>query len=248
MPAVKKLMISTSLLLLLLSGLAPGMAGIALAPLYDRYADAVLGQPDFIAYQANNGGVSAQSLNKPGGIAIHLPSGRLYVADTFNNRVLSWPSAASFTNHAAADMVFGQGGSFITNTPNNGGSSAGSLDGPTGLAVDSNGNLYVADTDNHRILRFNNPPAGDTNADMVFGQGGVFNTNTANKGGVSANSLNWPGGLAVELEWQPFRRRQREQPRPEIQQSWYNRYDRRPGVRAGKLYHSHSGGYLRILA
>ena len=200
MPAVKKLMISTIALLLLLSGLAPGMTGIALAPIYDRYADAVLGQPDFIAYEANNGSAfpSAQSLNKPGGIAIHLLSGRLYVADTFNHRVLSWPNAASFSNFAAADMVFGQGGVFNTNTANNGGVSASSLYHPTGLAVDSNGNLYAADTENHRILRFNNPPVDGTTADMVFGQGGVFNTNTTNKGGASADSLNWPGGLAVD--------------------------------------------------
>ena len=33
---------------------------------------------------------------------------------------------------------------------------------------------------------------------MVFGQGGSFNSNIANNGGVSANSLNSPFGVAVD--------------------------------------------------
>jgi sugar lactone lactonase YvrE len=172
---------------------------VALAPIFDRYADAVLGQPDFISWSPNNGGISAQSLNRPGGIAIDPASGRLYVADTYNNRVLSWPGAASFANHAAADIVFGQGGVFNTNTANKGGVSANSLYRPSGLAVDGQGNLYVADTDNHRILRFNNPPVSNTEADMVFGQGGVFTSNSANNGGTASDdSLNRPAGIALD--------------------------------------------------
>ena len=36
------------------------------------------------------------------------PSGRLYVSDTTNNRVLSWGSAEQFSNGQAADIVLGQ--------------------------------------------------------------------------------------------------------------------------------------------
>ena len=79
-------------------------------------------------------------------------SGRLYVADTRNNRVLSWPNAASLLTHAAADLVFGQGNDFTTNTANKGGTQREQLERPAGLAVDSQGNLYVADTMNNRIL------------------------------------------------------------------------------------------------
>jgi sugar lactone lactonase YvrE len=179
--------------------ISPIVSTVALAAIFDRYADAVLGQPDFMSWSPNNGGVSAQSLNKPGGIAVAPASGRLYVADTFNNRVLSWPSAASFASHAAADMVFGQDNDFTSNIANKGGPSAISLHGPGGLVVDSQGNLYVSDTENHRILRFNNPPSNDTIADDVFGQGGNFSTTLENNGGMANdNSLNRPNGLALD--------------------------------------------------
>src|SRR5690348_502073 len=73
----------------------------------DQRADAVVGQPGFASNTANNGGVGANSVYSPAGVAV-APDGRLYVADTDNHRVLSWPSAAAFTNGQAADRVFGQ--------------------------------------------------------------------------------------------------------------------------------------------
>jgi sugar lactone lactonase YvrE len=169
--------------------------GAALAAIFDRYADAVLGQPDFKAILANNGGISAQSLNKPGAVAVHAASGRLYVADTRNNRVLSWPSAASFLTHDPADIVFGQGDDFTTNTANKGGISVTSLNHPSGLVVDSQGNLFVADTQNNRVLEYNAPPSNDTTADRVFGQPD-FTHNTPLP--PSNTSLNLPNGLAVD--------------------------------------------------
>ena len=85
-----------------------------------------------------------------------------------------------------ADVVYGQLGSFTTNTPNNGGISANSLLFRMAVALDSSGNLYVADANNNRVLFY---PAGSTTATRVYGQGGSFTTNTANNGGISANSL-----------------------------------------------------------
>jgi hypothetical protein len=69
-------------------------------------ADIVIGQPNFTTSTANNGGVSANSLNNPSDVAVDL-SGNLYVADTANNRVLEYNSP--FTTDTTADFVFGQG-------------------------------------------------------------------------------------------------------------------------------------------
>lgn len=166
----------------------------------DRIADRLLGQPDCASNASNNpaapiGGLSARSLNSPYGVAVDAGSGRLYVADTFNNRVLSWPSAAAFETGQAADLVLGQPG-FTTNAeaapP-----SATSLNKPIGLAVDTAGNLYVADQLNNRVLVFNSPATTNTQADRVYGQQGDFATSTPNRGGLGAGSLEAPRGVAV---------------------------------------------------
>jgi sugar lactone lactonase YvrE len=143
----------------------------------------------FTCCSGNNGGISANSLLGPYGIALD-SNGNLYVADYGNNRVLYYPAGST-----TATRVYGQGGSFTTNTTNNGGISANSLDLPTAVALDSNNNLYVADQYNNRVLFY---PSGSTTATRVYGQGGSFSTGGANKGGISANSLAFPTGLAVD--------------------------------------------------
>lgn len=96
----------------------------------------------------------------------------------------------------SATSVYGQGTSFTTNSANNGGTTgAATLSNNSRLAVDSSGNLYVADAGNHRVLYF---PSGSTTAVRVFGQFGNLNSYSANNGGVSANSLNFPVCVAVD--------------------------------------------------
>ena len=82
-------------------------------------------------------------------------AGTLYVADQANSRVLEYDTPLS--SDTVADRVFGQGGSFTSGTCNNGGVSASSLCGPRGVGLDHPGNLYVADTDNSRVLGFDKP-------------------------------------------------------------------------------------------
>jgi hypothetical protein len=49
--------------------------------------------------------------------------------------------------------------------------------------------------------------SGSTTATGVYGQLGSFTTNTANLGGVSANSLENPAGLALDSQRQSLRGR-----------------------------------------
>lgn len=169
--------------------------GSALAAPGDTVADRVLGQPIFMLNRCNNGGLSARSLCRPMGVAV-APSGRLYVADSGNNRVLSWPAAAGFVNGQPADLVIGQP-NFVVGGCNTGGLSAKSLCSPRGVAVDHAGNLYVADTVNNRVLWYRDPSLADAVADLVLGQGG-FATAVCNNGGLGSKSLCGPWGVAVD--------------------------------------------------
>jgi hypothetical protein len=147
-------------------------------------ATTVYGQGgSFTTNTQNNGGVTASSLNTPDAIAVDASNG-LYAADFNNNRVLYFQQGST-----TATRVYGQGGSFTSNTQNNGGVTGSSLLVPKGLGLDSSGNLYVADTGNNRVLFF---ASGSTTATKVYGQGGNFNQNLANNGGISADSLKGP--------------------------------------------------------
>jgi sugar lactone lactonase YvrE len=150
----------------------------------DLVPDMVIGQPDFFSGVANNEGLSASSLNFPTDIAVDA-AGNLYVADSNNNRVLEYDTP--LTTDAVADRVFGQP-DFTTGTPNTGGLSASSLWLPSGVAVDSSGNLYVGEFANNRVVVYENALSSDAIADHVFGQPD-FTTNTFNTGGLSASSL-----------------------------------------------------------
>lgn len=122
-------------------------------------------------------------------------AGRYVVTATSGTGATQANFILSNQTDTTADRVYGQNASFITNTKNNGGISATSLNFPSALVVDSNGGLYVTDLGNNRILYY---PAGSTTATRVYGQNGSFITNTANLGGVSANSLDNPDFLALD--------------------------------------------------
>jgi hypothetical protein len=78
----------------------------------------------------------------------------VYVVDTANSRVLAFRNP--FGTDTVADAVFGQP-SFKVGPCNSQGISATSMCVPRGGGVDADGNLYVADGYNHRVLRFDRP-------------------------------------------------------------------------------------------
>ena len=170
-------------------------------------ADKVLGQPDLFSGVPNNGGISERSLTQPGGVAVD-GSGNVYVTDFNNSRVLEYNTPFKVTavpgsGDTAADTVFGQGGNFTSGSCNVGAGgqfpSPDSLCNPDGVAVDASGNLYVADTSNHRVLEYDQPlSTGIVTAVRVFGQGHSFFTSTCNLAGITADSLCSPEGLALD--------------------------------------------------
>lgn len=178
------------------------MRGVLRAGVGALIADRVLGQIDFIKTAVNF--VDPIGMDAPAGVAIDKSAGHVLVADTQNNRVLGWKSIGAFVSGGAADLVIGQpdfnSSGCNQNAP---AAEAVSLCQPIGVAVDVFHNVYVGDTLNNRVLVFEDPFAAlssinqtnDFAAFAVFGQGGSFVTNA---GGLSANSLNGPQGVAVD--------------------------------------------------
>ncbi len=168
-------------------------------------AHTVLGQPDFANRSPNliegrefffNGSLAAADVV----IDWNSDPPHMYVADTNNNRILGFADARRVRNGSFADLVIGQPGFFraIPNSPNGTRSDRG-LALPVGVEVDPQGNLYVADWGNSRVLRFPRPfdqPSGVQTADLVLGQEDFSSRNTD----ATARTLAGPWGIRWTVE------------------------------------------------
>ena len=156
-------------------------------------ASRVVGQLDFIYGAANliegrevyfSGPVSA------GGIAVDHSSNppHLYIADTYNNRILCFKDARSVSSTSTADLVLGQSSptDFYDNLINNGANPSNPTGTPTqtglyepiAVLVDTNGDLFVTDSGNGRVLRYPSPYAQPANSqqlpNLVLGQSSFY--------------------------------------------------------------------------
>jgi len=91
----------------------------------------------------DGGPATSAQLFFPAGVAVD-PSGNLYIADTIDDRI-------RMVSNGMISTVAGNGTQGFSG--DNGQSTSAQLDGPESIAVDSVGNLYIADTLNHRIRK-----------------------------------------------------------------------------------------------
>jgi uncharacterized protein (TIGR03437 family) len=174
-------------------------------------ATRVLGQDNFTMSAANlvegrefaflQPGVNGSLTAEGAGVAIDetADTPHLYVADTYNHRVLGFKDFRKVQGGAKADIVIGQPdmNSNLCNVSGNpDGMTASSLCLPMDVVVDSVGDLYVSDALNGRMLRFPAPFAHQgqpQQADLVLGQRTFTTKNTD----PSNSTMATPYGLAI---------------------------------------------------
>lgn len=127
------------------------------------------------------------ALAGPSGLTIGT-DGRLYIADTFNGRIRAVDPATGII-----ETVVGDGGEYRYQGEME--ASSPSLSRPSGIAVDLEGNVFMTDSDNHLVRRW----------DRVAGRiDRVAGTGNANYGGDGKTpleaSLNYPFGIVMGQE------------------------------------------------
>jgi sugar lactone lactonase YvrE len=133
-------------------------------------------------FDGDGGLATAASLASPYGVAVD-STGQLLIADSDNYRIRKVTTAGQISTVAGIGSrgFSGDGGA----------ASAALFNFPGGMAVDSSGNLLIADTDNSRIRKLT--PAGIVST--IAGNGGI---GFAGDGGLAtAAVLNLPGSVAV---------------------------------------------------
>ena len=150
----------------------------------------------FPGYNGDRISATSAMLSKPAGIAIDR-NGQLLIADTGNHRVRRVGSDGVITTIAGSgrQSFCGDGGS----------ATDACLDTPMDVKTDALGNIYIADTGNHRVRRVDPTGVITTVAgtgDPGRGPDGVVATTSA---------LNYPSALAVDgnndlyiVDWQNY--------------------------------------------
>ena len=132
-------------------------------------------------FSGDGGPATSASLAFPCGVAVD-SAGNLYIADFENSRIRKVSGGAITTIAGNGTQGFSGDGGPATSA---------SLAFPAGVAVDSAGNLYIADSDNNRIRKV----TGGTIA-TVAGNGNAYFSGDG--GPATSASLRYPEGIAVD--------------------------------------------------
>ncbi len=135
-----------------------------------------------IGYSGDGGPAASALLNQNRGLVMD-GSGNLFVADSGNNVIRKIAANGIITTVAGNGMAGSSG--------DGGPATAAQLNFPYGLAVDHSGNLYIADSGNHRIRKVSGGTITTVAGTGTPGYGG--------DGGPAASAqLNTPFGVAVD--------------------------------------------------
>jgi sugar lactone lactonase YvrE len=132
-------------------------------------------------YGGDNGPATSALLNNPTGAAVD-SAGNLYIADKFNQRVRK-------VSNGAISTVAGNGAQGYSG--DNGPATSAQLFWPAGIALDSAGNLYIADSGNNVVRKVSNGVITTVAGNGTFSYSG-------DGGPATSATLNNPTSVAVD--------------------------------------------------
>jgi DNA-binding beta-propeller fold protein YncE len=137
------------------------------------------------AYNGDGIPATEASLAGPSGLAL-AEDGTLFIADTFNGRIRAIDPVTGLIRTVAGD-----GGEYRYQGDTE--SRSASLSRPSGIALDREGSLYVTDSDNHLVRRW------DRTTGLLERLAGVGTTGYGGDGGPALRAgLNYPFGIALD--------------------------------------------------
>jgi sugar lactone lactonase YvrE len=150
------------------------------------------GDGQYVYSFGGDGGYATNAvLSCPGGVAVD-SSDNIFIVDQFNGRIRKVDTNGIITTVAGA----GNGGFFFGDS---GYATNAGLNSPHGVAIDTVGNLFIADYGNNRIRKV------DTNGIITTVAGNNNGGFSAGDGGYATNaSLSWPEGVAVDASGNLF--------------------------------------------
>jgi hypothetical protein len=131
-------------------------------------------------YGGDGGPASSALLDYPYGVAVD-GSGNLFIADSFNNRIREVVQATGNIITVAGTGATGFSG-------DGGAATAAQLNDPTSVAIDSSGNLFIADFGNHRIRE-------------VVKATGIITTFAGNGSTTDSNDGGYPLAAGIASPW-----------------------------------------------
>ncbi|MBI2501798.1 MAG: tandem-95 repeat protein [Candidatus Latescibacteria bacterium] len=132
----------------------------------------------------DSGAAASAKLNSPGGVLV-TSAGVIYVADTGNHKIRRITAARDSITTIAGTGTAGAAG-------DGGAATSAQLSSPAGLCMDASGNLYVADTGNHKIRRIS--PVG-----LITTVAGTGSPGFSGDGDLPTNAqLSFPKSVAVD--------------------------------------------------
>jgi sugar lactone lactonase YvrE len=138
-----------------------------------------------VGYSGDGGAATSAQLYSPYGVAVD-SAGNVYIADVLNNAIRKVAAGTGTISTVAGTGTLGYSG-------DGGAATSAELHYPDGVAVDSAGNLYIADSYNQRIRRV---AAGTGTISTVAGNGTLGYSGDG--GSATSAELNYPDGITVD--------------------------------------------------